>query len=169
MQNLSKESKVQVVVLTYCTVLRDLFQKVRNPNNLPDKGSKTYANCIKFYDLALLVKETLYDLLALGLLMDSVDYCQRTFHTDYLPFNLLVCDSTRNRIAREIPKYVKSKFPDAIWQRVCAVLVQFDKATQVAMVESGVVVGTDKELQQKLLDQLNSKHPLTFSLKEKKK
>lgn len=157
-----------MVSFIYATVIRDLFKRTVIVKDFPPTKSKAFTNAVKFYDMSIILKQPIYDLAALGLSLYTEDWCLRVFKTPHVPFLVLISDHVRNRIIREMPRYIKGSPSknSAMWTRVCLALYQFDKATQKDLIASGVMVGNDTYLKEKLSKQMSSKHPLRLKMED---
>lgn len=164
--SLSNQAKVKIVFSLYAVVVRDICKIPIRVLGIPPAESLTFINAVNFFNLSVSLREPLYDLIAIGLCIYSEEWCKKTFKRIYPPLPVLLTPKTRARICLEIPKYIKTAYKNVITERVALVLNIFDKKTQLALIESGALVGNDLELQKRMKEQMLSKNPLRVGRKK---
>jgi len=152
-------TKMNLVCLTFGVVIRDKyankFQPVIRPIDNPQ--SKHFQNCLAFFNMSELTGESIYDLMRIGLDLYSEKWCEEKFYKPYLPFPILIGEAVRNRVYREIPDRAVKNVPHVMADRIAVIMGSFPAEVAYRLVNSGALVGDDKEAKDLVLAKLSTK------------
>lgn len=149
---------LKVVPFAYARALNSVHGLIRTPKTLMDKPSKTLDNIKQFYADSVASGWTVQTLMNEGVKIYTVDWCYEKFGSKAIPFNIVVSESTRNKILAQLGKPMTETLDDV--NRLA--LLYFEQIKDmnhdvaVELVASGMFGGNMK-VKQKILKLLEDK------------
>jgi len=152
---LSDNNKVSSVVIAYRSVAIETaraapFLSVK----LPPLESKTYANCVQFYDSAEEFGVSVHALMLICLDSYSPWWCMKVFKRKYPSLQLTVSEKTRNRALKNFPKVIVNSQQDELAQFYVSQLKNYNHMVAEGLVRNGLC-GEDADMQALVLRKLS--------------
>ena len=153
---LCPDSKITCVKGAYVLELRDHTRNRAQVLVKPIEDPKTqlYQDALAFFNLAQKLGESLLDLAKCALDLYPADYCKAQYGKTYFPFAAMVGAQARRRLLTEWPALRNPVEDDMRVERCLCLMRGFKKEIAISLLRAGVIVGTDRSLQNRVMGRL---------------